>query len=100
MKRTMGFQKDDLIFQSEEFNDFNEFTVDLRADKVFDYAKEIQKNCPEDQYPQAWGAALRGAKQGEEAWTWSEEGCSWEFYVDEGIITELYSFLFEKEGEE
>lgn len=98
MKRTMGFQKDDTIFQSEEFTLFNEFTEALSAVKVFEYAKEIQKNCHEDQYPQAWAAALRGARDGLDEWEESGATGEYETFLDDGIITELYTFFFQQGG--
>lgn len=98
MKRTLGFQKDDTIFKSEEFTLFNEFTEELPAVKVFEYAKEIQKNCHEDQYPQAWTAALRGARTGLDEWEESGATGKYETFLDDGIITELYAFLLEQNG--
>lgn len=94
MKRTMGFEADDVIFQSEAFNDFNEFTANVSAVKIFEYAKEIKDNCSEKQYPMAWEFALRGARKGLN--DWEEDGASslFEEYLDDGIITELYEFFF------
>lgn len=98
MKRTMGFKKDDIIFQSEEFTLFNEFTEKLPSVQVFDYANEIQKNCQEDLYPQAWSAALKGARGGLDAWELAGAYGGFEEYMDEGIISELYSFFFQQNG--
>lgn len=98
MKRTLGFQKDDVIFQSEEFTLFNEFTEELPSVQIFEYAKEIQKNCHEDQYPQAWGAALRGARSGLDEWEQSGASGEYEAFLDDGIITELYSFFLQQNG--
>lgn len=98
MKRTLGFKKDDAIFQSEEFTLFNEFTEELRSTQVFEYAKEIQDNCQEDEYPQAWAAALKGARSGLDEWEQSGGAGEYEAFLDDGIITELYEFFLQHNG--
>lgn len=94
MKRTMGFQAEDTIFQSEAFNDFNEFTENVSAVKIFEYAEEIKDNCSEDQYPTAWEFALRGARKGIDNWEQDGALSLFEEYLDDGIISELYEFFF------
>lgn len=98
MKRTLGFQAEDLIFKSEEFNIFNEFTAELSATKIFEYANEIKNNCSEDQYAIAWACALKGARAGLD--NWEEDGAlgGIEDYMDDGIIAELYDFFFTCNG--
>lgn len=98
MKRTLGFQKDDAIFQSEEFTLFNEFTEELPSVQVIEYAKEIQKNCREDQYSEAWAAAVRGARSGLDRWEQSGAAGEYEAFLDDGIIIELYSFFLQQNG--
>lgn len=98
MKRTLGFKKDDVIFQSEEFTLFNEFTEELPSIQVLEYAKEIQDNCQEDQYPQAWAAALKGARSGLDEWEQSGAAGEYDAFLDDGIITELYAFFLQQNG--
>ena len=99
MKRTMGFEANDEIFKSEEFKDFNEFTANMSAVKVFEYANEIKNNCAEDQYAAAWAYALKGACGGLD--NWEEDGALGDVddYMDDGIITELYRFFFISNGD-
>jgi hypothetical protein len=90
----MGFEAEDTIFKSEEFKDFNEFTANMSAVKIFEYANEIKNSCSEDQYSAAWGYALKGARIGLD--NWEEDGALGDIdnYMDDGIITELYDFFF------
>lgn len=98
MKHTVGFSKDDGIFQSAEFNNFNEATIELPATKIFEYAYEIIKNCEKSQYSDAWYFAYLGVAEGLDAW--EEAGAAGNFvdFLDDAIISKLYQFFMENSG--